>query len=40
MWSQQNQINGLLLSGIEGIHERQQEEISKLEKRISELESK
>ena len=40
MWSQQNQINGLLLSGIEGIHERQQEEIRKLEKRISELESK
>jgi len=40
MWSQQNQINGLLLSGIEGIHERQQEEIRKLEKRIAELESK
>jgi hypothetical protein len=40
MWSQQNQINGLLLSGIEGIHERQREEIRKLEKRIAELESK
>jgi hypothetical protein len=39
LWSQQNQINGLLLSGIEGIHERHREEISRLEKRISELES-
>ena len=40
MWSQQNQINGLLLSGIEGIYERQREEICKLEKRIAEIESK
>ena len=40
LWSQQNQINGLLLSGIEGIHERHRDEIRRLEKRISELEAK
>jgi len=40
LWSQQNQINGLLLSGLEGIHERHQEQVHKLEKRIAELESK
>jgi hypothetical protein len=40
LWSQQNQVNGLLLSGIEGIHERHQEQVSSLEKRIEELEKK
>ena len=38
LWSQQNQINGLLLSAIEGIHERQQAEIAKLKARIEQLE--
>jgi hypothetical protein len=38
LWSQQNQINGLLLSAIEGIHERNQEQTQKLESRIAELE--
>jgi len=38
LWSQQNQINGLLLSGIEGLHERHRTEIERLEKRIAELE--
>lgn len=38
LWSQQNQINGMLLSAIEGIHERDQEDICKLEARIAELE--
>jgi len=38
LWSQQNQINGMLLSAIEGIHERNQEDIGKLEARIAELE--
>jgi len=38
LWSQQNQINGLLLSAIEGIHERNQEEIQQLKDRIAELE--
>ena len=37
LWSQQNQINGLLLSAIEGIHERNQEEISQLKARLAEL---
>jgi len=40
LWSQQNQVNGLLLSGMEGIYERQQSEIAELKKRISELEKK
>ena len=40
LWSQQNQVNGLLLSAIEGIHERHQEQIKQLEARIAELESK
>ncbi len=40
LWSQQNQVNGLLLSGIEGIHERHQEQVRMLEKRIEELEEK
>jgi hypothetical protein len=39
LWSQQNQINGLLLSAIEGIHERNQEEISQLKARVAELEN-
>jgi hypothetical protein len=38
LWSQQNQVNGLLLSAIEGIHERHQEQIQQLESRITELE--
>ena len=38
LWSQQNQINGLLLSAIEGIHERQQAEIKRLNARIEQLE--
>ena len=38
MWSQQNQINGLLLSAIEGLNERREAEIRSLKKRIAELE--
>jgi hypothetical protein len=38
LWSQQNQVNGLLLSAIEGLHERHRSEIERLEKRITELE--
>ena len=40
LWSQQNQVNGLLLSGIEGIHERHQEQVRSLENKIEELEKK
>lgn len=38
LWSQQNQINGLLLAAIEGIHEQQIEKIDLLEARIQALE--
>ncbi len=39
LWSQQNQVNGSLLSAIEGIHESQQDKIQRLEARIEALES-
>ncbi len=38
LWSQQNQINGLLVTAIEGVDEKQDEHIKKLESRIVELE--
>lgn len=38
LWSQQNQINGLLLAAAEGIHEQQNEKIAALEARIKALE--
>jgi hypothetical protein len=38
LWSQQNQINGLLLSAVEGIHDRHQEQVQQLEERIAALE--
>ncbi len=40
LWSQQNQINGLLLGAIQGIHEHYENRIRNLEKRISRLENK
>lgn len=40
LWSQQNQVNGLLVTAIEGVDEKQEERIVKLEKRIAELEEK
>ena len=39
LWSQQNEVNGLLLSAIEGIHDRHQEQVQALEARIAMLES-
>ncbi len=39
LWSQQNQVNGLLLSGIEGLDECYKEKIEKLEARIAKLEN-
>jgi hypothetical protein len=39
LWSQQNQINGLLLAAIEGLHDQQNEKIRALEARINTLES-
>ncbi len=38
LWSQQNQINGMLLAAIEGVHDQQNEKINALEARISTLE--
>ena len=38
LWSQQNQVNGLLLSAVEGVDARYREKIAKLEKRIADLE--
>jgi hypothetical protein len=38
LWSQQNQINGLLLAAAEGIHEQQIEKINSLENRVRALE--
>ncbi len=40
LWSQQNQINGLLLGAIQGIHEHYERRIGQLEKRISQLEKR
>ena len=39
LWSQQNQINGLLLAAIAGLNDQQTEEIAALEKRVRELEA-
>lgn len=38
LWSQQNEINGLLLSASETIHDRYRDKIAELEKRIEKLE--
>ena len=39
LWSQQNQVNGLLLSAIESTEERYREKMRALEKRVAELEA-
>ena len=38
LWSQQNQVNGLLVTAIEGVDEKYESRIKKLEARIEELE--
>ncbi|MBL7114982.1 MAG: hypothetical protein ISS35_04385 [Kiritimatiellae bacterium] len=38
LWSQQNQVNGLLLTAVENIETRYRSKISALEKRVAELE--
>ncbi len=40
LWTQQNQINGLLLAAIEGIHEQQNKKTRDLELRIKRLEAR
>ena len=39
LWSQQNQINALLLGAIEGLHDDYNDRIEKLEKKIEQLQS-
>ena len=39
LWSQQNLVNGLLLSAVEGTEARSRERIAALEKRLAELEA-
>jgi hypothetical protein len=38
LWSQQNTVNGLLVTGLESLHDQYQARIDKLEARIAELE--
>ena len=40
LWSQQNQVNGLLLAALEGMESANQEKLRILEARIAELESR
>jgi len=40
MWSQQNTVNGLFVTGLESMHEQTSEKIKALETRIAELEKK
>ncbi|HMP89570.1 MAG TPA: hypothetical protein PJ991_05190 [Kiritimatiellia bacterium] len=40
MWSQQNTVNGLFVTGLESMHEQTSERIRKLEERIADLERK
>lgn len=40
MWSQQNTVNGLFVTGLESLHEQTNARIKKLEDRIAELEKK
>lgn len=40
MWSQQNIVNGLFVTGLESMHEQNTQKIKQLESRIAELEKK
>jgi hypothetical protein len=40
LWSQQNQVNGLIITALEGLEEQSAARIAVLEKRIAELERK
>lgn len=40
LWSQQNQVNGLLLSAIESLEQRYRQKIGDLEKKVAALEKK
>lgn len=38
LWSQQNEVNGLLVTGIEGVDEKYEERVRVLEERVADLE--
>jgi hypothetical protein len=40
LWSQQNQVNGMLATAMEGLDEQYRERIARLEARVKELESR
>lgn len=40
MWSQQNQVNGLLVTALEGMDEKYGDHVKKLEARVAELEAR
>jgi hypothetical protein len=40
LWSQQNTVNGLVVTGVEALDEKYQEKFKRLEARIAELESR
>jgi hypothetical protein len=40
MWTQQNSVNGLLVTGLESLHEKYDDKIKRLEARIAELEAR
>ena len=40
LWSQQNQVNGLVVTALEGMEEQTAVKLASLEKRIAELEAK
>ncbi|HPF99045.1 MAG TPA: hypothetical protein PLE77_03185 [Kiritimatiellia bacterium] len=40
LWSQQNQVNGLIVTAIEGLDEKYAEKIKTLEQRVAELEKR
>jgi hypothetical protein len=40
LWSQQNQVNGLLVTAIEGLDEKYAAKIKQLEERVAKLEKK
>lgn len=40
LWSQQNQVNGLLVTAIEGMQEKYQSRLDALEKRVADLEGR
>jgi hypothetical protein len=40
LWSQQNQVNGMLLAALEGVENRNRERIRSLEQRLAEIEQR